>query len=288
MPELPEVETMRRGLVASMLGKQIESATVLWRSSVDAPADAIDRLTGKTINAVRRRGKALILDLDGDLHLLLHPMMTGQLVVVDHGVTVFAGGHPTRSMLGALPNATTRVILTLTGDTVVFFNDQRKFGWLRILDSVGLDDDPFLARLGPEPSGDEFTLDGFRGRLAAHPRAPVKAVLLDQSTVAGLGNIYADESLYLARIQPRRTAGGLSARESAALYGAIKTTLGAAVRDGGTSFAEYVNAFRGRDNHLASAGVFRRAGYPCRACGTTIERAQVAGRGTNFCPRCQR
>lgn len=279
---------MRRGLVASTLGKQIESATVLWRSTVDAPAGAIDRLTGKTINAVRRRGKVLILDLDGDLHLLLHPMMTGQLVVVDHDVRVFAGGHPTRSMLGSMPNATTRLVLTLSEDTVVFFNDQRKFGWIRILDTAALRHDRFLEHLGPEPDDDAFTVEGLRARLAAHRRAPVKAVLLDQTTVAGLGNIYADESLYLARIQPRRRAGSLSARESTALYGAIRTTLSAAARDGGTSFAEYVNAFRGRGNHLATAGVFRRAGYSCPACGTTIERTQVAGRGTNFCPRCQR
>lgn len=261
--------------------------TVLWRPSVDAAENAVSRLGNKMINAVRRRGKALVLDLNGGMHLLLHPMMTGQLVVTEQAVTVFAGGHPSRSMLDAMPNATTRVILGLSENTVVFFNDQRKFGWIRILDTAALRGDPFLARLGPEPLGDTFTVNGFRERLAAHSRAPIKAVLLDQSTVAGLGNIYADESLHLARIHPRRLAGSLSMRESAALHDAIRTALSAAVSDGGTSFAEYVNAFRGQDNYLASAGVFRRAGQPCPVCGATIERILVAGRGTNFCPQCQ-
>ncbi len=288
MPELPEVETLRQGLAASTLGKKIQAVTVLWQPTVDASKNAINRMRNKTINAVRRRGKALVFDLDGGVHLLLHPMMTGQLVVVEYAVTVFAGGHPSRSMLGAMPNVTTRVVLSLSEDTVVFFNDQRKFGWIRILDTAGLRGDPFLARLGPEPLGGAFTLNGFRERLAAHFRAPIKAVLLDQATVAGLGNIYVDESLHLARIDPRRLAGRLSAGESAALYDAIRTTLSAAVSDGGTSFAEYVNAFRGRDNYLASAGVFGRAGQPCPVCGGTVERIRVAGRGTNFCPHCQR
>lgn len=237
--------------------------TVLWRPSVDAADNAISRLRNKMIIAVRRRGKALVLDLDGGMHLLLHPMMTGRLVVAEQAVTVFAGGHPSRSMLDAMPNATTRVVLSLSEDTVVFFNDQRKFGWIRILDTAALRGDPFLARLGPEPLGDTFTVDGFREQLAAHPRAPIKAVLLDQPTVAGLGNIYVDESLHLARIHPRRLAGSLSMRESAALHGAIRTALSAAVSDGGTSFAEYVKC-------LSRAGQLPRVGRRVPAGGPAV------------------
>jgi formamidopyrimidine-DNA glycosylase len=287
MPELPEVETLRRGLAATVLDKSIESVEVLWRPSFDAPRTAIDRLTGHRLSAIRRRGKALIMDLDDDMHLLLHPMMTGQLVVAEHGETVFAGGHPSRSMLGMMPNGTTRLILRLSEDTDVFFNDQRKFGWIRLLDTEGLGRDRFLARLGPEPLGDAFTVAGLRERLAAHPVATIKSVLLDQSTVAGLGNIYADESLHLARIDPRRPSGALSLADTQRLHAAIRSTLNSAVNDGGTSFADYINAFRGQGNYLASAGVFRRAGQSCAECGAMIERIQVAGRGTNLCPRCQ-
>lgn len=157
-----------------------------------------------------------------------------------------------------------------------------------MLDTAGLQADPFLGRLGPEPLSDEFSLAVFRARLVRHPREVIKAALLDQSTVAGLGNIYTDEALHRARIHPQRRCGTLTADETRRLYAAIQTTLRNAVRHGGTSFARYVNDFRGRSSYLASRGrVFDRAGQPCPACGTPIERIRVAGRGTNICPQCQ-
>ncbi len=289
MPELPEVETIRRGLTATTLGRRVDGVDVLWPGSLPAPDARIDRLVvGNRIGEVRRRGKLLIVDLDGNAHLLVHPMMTGQLVVVDdRGRTVFAGGHPSRSMLGPMPNATTRVVFELDGGYRVFFNDGRKFGRIRLVDDGGLTSDPFLARLGPEPLDDGFTLAAFRTQLARHARAATKAVLLDQTVVAGIGNIYADESLHLAGIHPRRKAGGLTAAESRRLYEAIRTTLGLAIEHGGTSFADYVNEARGRAGYLAHARVFRHQGRSCPVCGTTIERILVAGRGTNVCPRCQ-
>ncbi len=287
VPELPEVETMRRGLAATVLGKSIKTVDVLWQPSFNVPPNVLASLGGKRLRAVRRRGKVLIVDLDHGMHLLVHPMMTGQLVVVEHAVTVFAGGHPSRSMLESMPNATTRVVLALSADTAIYFNDQRKFGSIRLLDTAMLRTDPFLTRLGPEPLSKTFTTDGFALRLAAHPRAPIKAVLLDQSVVAGLGNIYVDESLHLARIHPRRHAGSLTAAETERLHDAITATLRAAVNHGGTSFRDDVNDIRGRGTYLAQAAVFRRAGQPCPGCGTTIERIEVAGRGTNVCPLCQ-
>ena len=287
MPELPEVETIRRAMTALLVGRSVEKADVLGDPPIDGSQQLDTRLAGTTVETVWRRGKLLVLDLSDGMHLLLHPMMTGQLVVVERGATVFAGGHPTPSMLGPMPNATTRLSLALSGGTSVFFNDQRKFGWMRLLDTSALQVDPFLARLGPEPLSEAFTVDGFRERLAAHRRAPIKSVLLDQSTVAGLGNIYADEALNLARIDPRRTSGSLNASESANLHAAIRTTLGAAVDHGGTSFEDYVNSFRGFADHLERARVFRRAGQACPVCGSTIERVRLAGRGTNYCPQCQ-
>lgn len=286
MPELPEVETIRRGLERTVAGRRIEQVDVLWQPSLRTAGDGAFR--GRRLTGIRRRGKLLIVDLDGGLHLLVHPMMTGQLVVVDGERTLFAGGHPSRSMLGPMPNPTTRVVFRLDGGRTVYFNDGRKFGRLRLVDDVGLAADPFLARLGPEPVGSEFTLAGFREQLARHARAPVKAVLLDQTVVAGIGNIYADESLHLARVHPRRPAGSLTTAESRRLFEAVRTTIAQAVESGGTSFAAYVNEARGRQGYLARARVFRRQGLPCPVCGTTIARIRVAGRGTNVCPRCQR
>ena len=289
MPELPEVETLRRGLEATVLGARIRSVDLPWRPVVAAPDALLRPLVGRRLAAVRRRGKGLVVDLDRDLHLLLHLKMTGQLVVVRDGATVLAGGHPSPGLLGPMPNPSTRAVLALSGGRVLFFNDQRKFGWIRVLDTAELSVDPFLARLGPEPLGDEFSLPSFRARLASHPRAPGKAVLLDQSTVAGLGNVYTDEALHRARIDPRRRCADLSDDDVRRLHASIRATLGDAVEHGGTSFAAYVNDARGRETYLARHGrVFGRAGQPCPVCGTPIARIRVAGRGTSLCPHCQR
>lgn len=287
MPELPEVETVRRGLTATIVGRRISDVDVVWPGSITAAADGIGRLAGREIRAVGRHGKLLDVALDRDVHLLVHLMMTGQLVVVDGDRTLFAGGHPSRSMLESMPNATTRVVFHLGGTRHLFFNDGRKFGRIRVADGGELAGDAFLARLGPEPLGDSFTLAGLRSQLARHARAPVKAVLLDQSVVAGIGNIYADESLHRARIHPARAAGNLTPAESRRLRDAIRKTLVLAVENGSTSFERYVNEARGHDGHPAAARVFRREGTPCPTCGATIVRIRVAGRGTNVCPHCQ-
>jgi formamidopyrimidine-DNA glycosylase len=190
-------------------------------------------------------------------------------------------------MLAPMPNPTTRVIFRFGGGRSLFFNDGRKFGRIKLVDRASLQADSFLTRLGPEPLDGSFTLAGFRSQLQRHRRAPVKAVILNQSVLAGIGNIYADEALHLARVHPRRLAGSLSMAESRRLRDAIRTVIGLAVEHGGTSFAGYVNAARGQTGYLEQARVFRREGQPCQVCATPIERISVAGRGTNVCPRCQ-
>ena len=288
MPELPEVETVRRGLLATVLGRRVESVEVLSEQSLAARRPELDSLVvGHRFTAVARRGKVLIIDLDSDAHLWVHLMMTGQLVVTEHGRTLFAGGHPSRSMLAPMPNMTTRVVFRFSGGRSLFFNDGRKFGRIKLLGTAALAADPFLARLGPEPLGGSFTLAGLRLQLERHRRAPIKPVILDQSVVAGIGNIYADESLHLSRIHPRRRAGSLCMAESRRLHEAIRTIIGLAIEYGGTSFADYVNAARRQVGYLEQARVFRREGQPCPVCGTPIERIRVAGRPTNICPRCQ-
>lgn len=174
-------------------------------------------------------GKVLLLDLDNEQHLLVHPKMTVQLVVVEDGTTVFAGEHPFRSMLQPMPNTTTRVVLSLSAHTMLYFNDQRKFGWIRLVDTDALAGEEFLFRLGREPMSEAFTGRWLREQLVRHRRAPIKAVVLNQSTVAGIGNIYADEPLHLARIDPRRMAGTMTVAEATHLHRAIRTVLRAAV-----------------------------------------------------------
>ncbi len=280
---------MRRGLDALVLGKLIELVAVAWPPSFEVAPSRIDALvSGHHVTSVRRRGKVLILDLDGEQHLLIHPKMTGQVVIALRGTTVFAGGHPSRAMLEPMPNATTRVTFSFSADTMLYFNDQRKFGWIRLVDTASLADEAFLSRLGPEPLSAAFTRRGLRERLARHPRALIKAVILDQSTVAGVGNVYTDEALHLARIDPRRVAGNLTAVEVARLHRAIRAVIGDAVEHGGTSFVDYINDFRGSSTHLDQARVFHRDGEACRECGTPIQRVRVAARGTNFCAHCQR
>jgi formamidopyrimidine-DNA glycosylase len=295
VPELPEVETLRSGLAARIAGMRITAIEIGDRKIFDGPEDAIRHdFAGHQISRVARRGKVLILFLRGSGNradesgsLLIHPKMTGQLVLISGGVTVFAGGHPTPSMLQPMPNATTRAVFRLGPACCLDYNDARRFGWIRLAGPDPCRTDPFLAQLGPEPLDADFTPGALRQALARHPRAPVKAVLLDQTAVAGIGNIYADESLYRARIHPARPAGGLSDAEALRLHAAIQEILRAAVGSGGTSFASYVNEARGRPGYLGQAHVFRRQGQPCQACGTPIVRATVAGRATNLCPHCQ-
>jgi formamidopyrimidine-DNA glycosylase len=295
VPELPEVETLRRGLAARISGMTITAVSIGDRKIYSGPGDAIKQdIDGHQISRVARRGKVLILFLreagSGAAEsgsLLIHPKMTGQLVLTDGGATVFAGGHPTPSMLRPMPNATTRAVFRLGLTCCLYYNDARRFGWIRVAGPDPCRTDPFLSRLGPEPLDAGFTTAALQQALARHPRAPVKAVLLDQTAIAGIGNIYADEVLHRAGIHPSRPTGGLSQAEARRLHAAIQGILRAAVVSGGTSFAGYVNEARGRPGYLGQAHVFRRQGLPCQVCGTPIIRTTVAGRATNFCPHCQ-
>ncbi|HLI32614.1 MAG TPA: bifunctional DNA-formamidopyrimidine glycosylase/DNA-(apurinic or apyrimidinic site) lyase [Solirubrobacteraceae bacterium] len=288
MPELPEVEAARRGLAATVIGQRIEAVEITSPRSFAVPSRAVGGLlVGHRIDRVRRRGKLLIVDLDSRAHLLIHLMMTGQLVVVEGGRTLFAGGHPSRSLLEPMPNQTTRALLRLDGDLLLYFNDPRKLGRIRLVGSSALATDPFLCTLGPEPLEDAFTLAGYRAQLLRHARAPVKAVILNQSVVAGIGNIYADESLHLARLHPACRAGSLTAAQSRRLHAAIRSVLRHGIECGGTTVAASRSRPRRATGYLEHARVFAREGQPCPLCGAPIERLHVAGRTSRICPHCQ-
>lgn len=287
MPELPEVETVRRGLSELIIGKVFAS------TSNDTPkgfpnteSDVKQFLVGATITAIRRRAKVLIIDLSTDYSLVVHLKMTGQLVFVGKDAR-FGAGHPNDSLVNALPDKSTRVTLEFTDGSQLFFNDQRKFGWVRLMPTAEIPNLPFMQKVGPEPLEEDFTVAQFAERFKRRGRTNIKAALLDQSVVAGVGNIYADESLWGAKIHPKRLVETITPAEFKKLYTDLRAVMNLSIEKGGSSNRNYVNAEGKKGSYMDFARVFRREGLPCPRCGTTIEKLRVAGRGTHICPHCQ-
>lgn len=288
MPELPEVETIRRGLELGLVGQCVAAVEVVNAKSFPVGFENIaTHVEGHGVRHCGRRAKVLILEMDNGYSLLFHLKMTGQLVLVKLDGERFAGGHPTGSMSASLPDKSTRLWMRLESGDTLFFNDQRKFGWVKLIPTAEIGNDPLVRRLGPEPLTDDFTLDGFTVAVQRHGRASIKSIILDQSNVSGVGNIYADEALHLARIHPSRLGGSLNSAEIKRLWRAIMETIALGIEYGGTSFTNYVNALGQKGDYLEHARVFRRQGDPCLVCGTMIEKLRVAGRGTHVCPKCQ-
>jgi len=289
VPELPEVETIVRGLKMRITGKKIADITVLENRTLEFDKKLITEVIAEhKISSIWRRAKVMIWDLTSGYSLLFHLKMTGQFVLRSPTEQAFAGGHPTSSMdkTTSLPDSSTRVVFLLDDGSQIYFNDQRKFGWIRLLPTAEVHSDKFLASVGPEYDHESFTpqylWQKIRNRIT-----PVKALLLDQKIVAGIGNIYADEALHLARIHPARKASSLSKAETTALFNAILSVLADGIKHGGTSFDKYVNAEGKPGNYIKHARVFRREGQNCMDCGDVIVKTKVAGRGTHFCPTCQ-
>ena len=293
MPEGPEVETIRRGLTDTLIGQQLVAVGVLWPGSwrsADgsvAPISAAETLVGARVRVVERRAKVLLIEFDSDQTLMVHLKMTGQMVLVQASGHRLAGGHPTSSMADQLPDKSTRIVFHFASGDNLYFNDQRKFGWVKLVPSPDVMADTLVAKLGPEVDTIEFTVDYLQTQLTRRKKSPVKAVILDQTVLSGIGNIYADESLHLAKIHPERRAGTLLPVETKRLHAAVKTIMAAGITHGGTSFSRYVNALGGAGDYLDQARVFRRQGLTCGVCGSVIIKTRVAGRGTHLCPKCQ-
>lgn len=289
MPELPEVETIRRGLEQTIVGRRIVDVESLHPKSLQTSAELVDEhAIGSKIIGFERFGKVLVIRLDSGWSLLFHLKMTGQMVLVQSDGNRYAGGHPTKSMADTLPDKSTKIIFRLDDGSNLYFNDQRIFGWVKLVPNDEVMRDTLIARLGPEPLTEAFELKGFTEVLARRPRSPIKPVILDQSVVAGVGNIYADESLHLAKIHPATMTGELKPNQIKRLYEAIKTIIALGVQHGGTSFTSYVNALGGTGDYLHHARVFKRQGLSCPVCGTIIIKTRVGGRGTHYCPICQK
>jgi formamidopyrimidine-DNA glycosylase len=284
MPELPEVETIRVGLVRLLPGKVVKDVWHDWpKSFPNAPADVARFLVGAEILHVRRRAKVLIIELSSDYSLVIHLRMTGQLVF--RGQEVFGAGHPSKSLVGELPDKSTRVVLDFTNDSKLFFNDQRKFGWMRLLPSTEVPEIDFLKTVGPEPLEDGFTPEKFIERLMLRKNSAIKAVLLDQKIIAGVGNIYADESLWMAKVHPLTPVSKISKAKLVALHNDLRAVLRLSIEKGGSTDRNYVNSEGKKGSYLSFANVFRRQGQPCPRCGTTIIKIRAAGRGTHICPK---
>ena len=288
MPELPEVETVKRGLDRLLPGHTVASVKFdSPKSFPNSPADVNQFLRGARVLGVRRRAKVLLIDLTSGYTLVTHLKMTGQLVF-DSPKEHFGAGHPNDSLVAHLPDKSTRVTLGFEDGSSLFFNDQRKFGWMRLLPTDTVTDLPFIAKLGPEPLEPGFTWQVLRERLKRRARSNVKSALLDQTVLAGVGNIYADEALWNAKIHPSTLVGQVSARQIQRLHQELLAVLRLSIDQGGSSNHTYVDAEGNRGSYMKFANVFRRDGQPCPRCGTTIAKLRVAGRGTHICPNCQR
>lgn len=278
MPELPEVETIRRGLSKFILEKKIERIEVLCEKSFLG-----EQLTGKVAN-IRRFGKALILDLDNGNSLMIHLRMTGQLIY--DGKERYAAGHPSDNFTANLPNKQTRVILKFENGTL-YFNDQRKFGFIKSIKTAEVENDAFIKKLAKEPW--EMSADELYDKLQRHKNSLIKPTILDQTIICGLGNIYADESLFMSKIHPERRSGTITKAEAKKLLESAREVMEKSIDSGGSTMATYVKADGTKGDYLEKfANVFHREGKSCPVCGTTIEKIKVGGRGTHFCPNCQK
>ena len=283
MPELPEVETVRRGLEPAMVGRVILHADVRrpdlrW----PFPARMAERLTGARVERLRRRSKYLLADLSSGETLLIHLGMSGRMLISGQMPGAFHHDHPA-------PAKHDHVVLDMEGGARVTFNDARRFGAMDLMPTAGAEAHPLLAGLGPEPFGNDFSEPYLVARLTGRA-TPIKAALLDQSVVAGLGNIYVCEVLHRAGIDPRRKAGRISAERVARLVPIIRQVLAEAIEAGGSSLRDYRQADGELGYFQHAFRVYDREGQPCPTPGCTghIARIVQSGRSTYYCPLCQR
>lgn len=368
MPELPEVETIKRGLEPLILNKVIREVKVDELTQKAFQGDEGNAVDAKVVG-LRRRGKALLIDLDNGYTMMVHLRMTGQLIwrdvyfsrstlstlpllghrtfeygslrdsesprrlseinrlsETDDGslrdveaarsalkgteslsgaeddeteecrdeaqeeydemmTHQFAAGHPSKNFMAELPNGQTRVTFVFDEGTL-YFNDQRKFGFVKVIPTTEVEKEKFIAELAKEPW--EMSTQELVSQCRRHKNSPIKAVLLDQKVIAGLGNIYADESLFYASVHPARKAGELTEEQVGRILEGARNVMLASIDSGGSTMATYVKPDGSTGSYLESfAQVFRREGKKCLRCGEIIQKCRVAGRGTHYCPCCQ-
>jgi len=312
MPELPEVETIKLGLERKIVGLTIKDVEIRSPKSFQdqrgKPFDYAQGLRGKKVLKVWRRAKILGVDFTwplrgakrrGDLiknkdshtplglgmTILFHLKMTGQ-IIFDNGQRI-VGGHPTLDMRDAMPNSHTRVVFTFSDNSHLYFNDQRRFGWIRVVkgDKGNLE---ILNNLGPEPLKREFTRQILKSNLLNHKSQPVKVALMDQKVVSGIGNIYASEACFDAKIDPRKRVGDLGDQEFKDIHKGVIRVIKKGIKYGGSTRANFVDSEGRKGYFLDYAFVYGRDKHPCKVCESEIKKIQLGGRGTYLCPNCQK
>jgi len=288
MPELPEVETIKLGLQKRLIGHKIEDVEIRVQKIFQGNPKAI---IGARVVDIKRIGKGLIIELDNNYVLTVHLKMTGQLVYQDAKtqniiLSKKVGGE-------TLPSKYSHVVFTLDKGAKLFYNDLRRFGWVKVLKKEELKDVAFFKEMGPEPkvgedlAGKELTLDYFK-EVIQKGNLPVKLILMDQKRIGGIGNIYANDALFLAGIDPRRKGKTLTNEEVQKLFKAIHEVIKKSINYGGSSDENFVNALGQEGNYQNHTLVYGKKGEKCSVCGAIIEKIQLGGRGTYFCPSHQK
>jgi len=273
MPELPEVETIKLEIEKEIVGKTIKDVNVLSPRAINLSLkEFASKVKSKKIKSIQRRAKLLILELTDGLFLVIHLKLTGQLIYRE----------------SESKEKYTSVIFHFKDGSLLYFNDLRKFGYLKLLSKKGLTE--FLGKMdfGLEPLDKKFTLEKFKELLRQKPRSKIKPLLMDQSFIAGIGNVYSQESCFCAKILPQRIVSSLKKEEIENLYKCLIKILREAIKKKGTSADTYLDIFGQEGGYLPFLKVYGRKGKKCFRCGATIEKINLAGRGTCFCPRCQR
>ncbi len=291
MPELPEVETVKNDLKSKITGTKIVSVSALWPGIVkDIPYEVfVKQVQGVEVEDVRRRAKNLIIKLSNGMNLLVHLKMTGHFMIAEDSAEVSSEGKwikaKNKNLIDDRQNQFIRIIFHLDNGTILAMSDMRKFAYIKLVDDKELE--KFLASYGPEPFSSEFTERKLASILKSKNIA-VKKILMDQSQIAGIGNIYADEILWAARVHPLSVSSKLSDKDIEAIYQNIKKILKLAIEKRGTSTSDFRDTEGKKGKFGDLRNVYRKTDLPCPECGGPVKKITVGGRGTHFCPVCQK
>ncbi|MQS88734.1 DNA-formamidopyrimidine glycosylase [Companilactobacillus mishanensis] len=272
MPEMPEVETVRRGLLDLVKDRRIENVEIRYQNLITGDVDEFkETVTGATITDIDRRAKFLLIHLDNGYTIISHLRMEGKYRVSADPAMIDKHSH---------------AIFSLDNGQKLIYNDVRKFGRMQLWPTDRLAENKSIAKLGPEPLSTEFTFENIKPRIIRH-RKDIKTVLLDQSVMSGLGNIYVDEVLWQAKIHPETPANHLTDEDIKKIIECSNHEIDIAIKSGGSTVRSYLDAAGHAGTMQNSLKVYGKEGEPCERCGTEIEKIKVGGRGTHFCPKCQ-
>jgi len=287
MPEMPEVETVVRQLLPNILNKEIGSIEVLAEKSVGRDSDFEEKLRGDSFAALHRIGKLMIFSLNkkSDHKLLGHLKMTGQMIYADSKGSLAGGGHTLTETDLNLPHKHTRIIFRFTDGSKLYFNDMRLFGYMKLETNEKVQD--IRDAYGIEPMTPNYTWENFQ-KIFEKRKTNLKALLLNQKIISGLGNIYVDEACFRAKVNPQRLVATLTMPEKKSLFKECSDVMEESINMGGTTFYDFMKADGGKGRYSDFLQVFDRKGQNCIDCDTPIEKIKWTGRGTHFCPRCQK